>query len=266
MAVLASFMVPHPPLIIPEIGHGSEECVAKTIDSYQRVADEIADLSPDTIVISSPHSVMYSDYLHISPGNHAKGSFARFRAPKVRFEETYDSELVEEISRLAAECGLRAGTKGERDPELDHGTMVPLYFIRQKYTGGKIVRIGLSGLPYKDHYKLGQLVKEASGRLGRRIVYVASGDLSHKLQESGPYGFIKEGPEYDARLMEVCSRGALSELLDFDEKFCDKAAECGHRSFIIMAGALDGTDIKPTVFSHEDTTGVGYGIVSFYPK
>ena len=144
--------------------------------------------------------------------------------------------------------------------------MVPLYFIRKHYTEGRIIRVGLSGLSYEDHYKLGKLIQKAADNLGRRVVYVASGDLSHKLQHYGPYGFVKEGPEYDAKLMEVCSQGALKELMDFDEDFCDAAAECGHRSFVIMAGALDGIRIRATKFSHEDVTGVGYGICSFYPQ
>ena len=100
---------------------------------------------------------------------------------------------------------------------------------------------------------------------GRRTVLIASGDLSHKLQEYGPYGFAKEGPEYDERIMDVAGRAAFGELLEFSESLCDKAAECGHRSFVIMAGALDGTDVKARVYSHEDVTGVGYGICSFLP-
>ena len=94
---------------------------------------------------------------------------------------------------------------------------------------------------------------------------MASGDLSHKLQDYGPYGFAEEGPQYDARIMDVCSRAAFGELFDFDETFCDRAAECGHRSFVIMAGAFDGLAVKATQLSHEDVTGVGYGICTFYP-
>ena len=258
-------MVPHPPLIVPDIGKGSEKKVQKTIDSYERVAKEIAALSPDTIVISSPHSVMYYDYFHISPGEKTVGDFSMFQAPGVSFSEDYDSELVKEIEKIAESENFPAGTKAERDPALDHGTMVPLYFIRKAYKGGKIVRVGLSGLSYEAHYRLGEIIKEASQKLNRKIVFVASGDLSHKLQEYGPYGFAKEGPEYDERLMDVCSRADFGELLKFDEDFCSRAAECGHRSFVIMAGVLDGILVKATKYSHEDITGVGYGICSFYP-
>lgn len=263
MSIIAGFMVPHPPMIVPAVGRGSEAEVTETTKSYERVADEIAELKPDTIIISSPHSIMYSDYFHISPGEGAKGSFGQFGAPQVGFDEAYDEELVQEICRLADESHFRAGTFGERDHDLDHGTMVPLYFIRQKYTGGKIIRVGLSGLPLTDHYLLGMMIGKAVEKLGRRAVYVASGDLSHKLQDYGPYGFDENGPVYDERIMDVMGRGAFGELFGFDATLCERAAECGHRSFVIMAGALDGMAVDVEKMSHQDVTGVGYGICSF---
>ena len=266
MSVIAGFMVPHPPLIVPAVGKGEERKIVKTIASYEEVARQIAELKPDTIIISSPHSIMYADYFHISPGKHASGSFKRFRAPEVSFEEEYDSELRDKICELSDNIDFPCGILGEKDPELDHGTMVPLYFIRQKYSKGKIIRLGLSGLPLSDHYRIGMIIKQAVDDLDRKVVYVASGDLSHKLQEYGPYGFAKEGPEYDKRIMDVASRAAFGEMFDFSEDFCDKAAECGHRSFVIMAGCFDGNDVEAKALSHEDVTGVGYGICTFYPQ
>ena len=268
MSILASYIVPHPPLIVPEVGRGGEKQIEATRAAYVRAAEEIASLDPETIVVTSPHAVMYRDWFHLSPGKSAAGSFSQFRAPGVRFDVRYDAELVREIERLAEKEDFPAGTDGERDPALDHGTMVPLYFIERAYAGRTlpmIVRIGLSGLPLEDHYRLGQLIRQAVESIGRRTVFVASGDLSHKLRQDGPYGFAPEGPLYDARLMDVCSRAAFGELFDFDEAFCDKAAECGHRSFVIMAGALDGQKVDAEVWSHEDVTGVGYGIAAFHP-
>ena len=266
MGILAAYMVPHPPMIVPAVGRGGEKQIEKTTNAYERVAAEIASLAPDTIIITSPHSVMYTDYFHISPGKSAKGDFGRFRASQVSFEENYDAELVSAITEIARKQGFPAGVMGERDRKLDHGTMVPLYFIRKKYSGGKIVRIGLSGLPLTEHYRLGQMIREAVDGLGRRAVFVASGDLSHKLQDYGPYGYAKEGPQYDERIMDVCSRAAFGELFDFDETFCERAAECGHRSFVIMAGAFDGISVDAEQLSHEDVTGVGYGICIFHPQ
>lgn len=266
MPVLAAFTVPHPPLIVPAVGRGGEAAIVKTTRAYERAADIIADLRPDTIIISSPHSLMYADYFHISPRDGAHGSFANFGAPQERFDEKYDTELVKTICELADKSGFPAGTLGEKDPTLDHGTLVPLYFIRKKYSGGKIVRVGLSGLPLADHYRLGMLIKEAVDKTGTRAVFVASGDLSHKLRAEGPYGFAPEGPEYDERIMRTLGNARFDELFDYDETFCENAAECGHRSFVIMAGALDGAAVKAEALSHEDITGVGYGVCTFIPS
>ena len=266
MPILAAFMVPHPPMIVPAVGRGSEAQVRETTEAYEKAADEIAALKPDTIIITSPHAVMYADYFSISSGKGASGSFASFGAPQISFKESYDTELVDQICLLADACDFPAGTLGDREKTLDHGTMVPLWFIRKVCPEGKIVRIGLSGLPLAEHYRLGMMIREAVERLDRRAVFVASGDLSHKLQDYGPYGYSPEGPVYDARIMDVCGRGAFGELFAFDESFCEKAAECGHRSFVIMAGALDGTAVEARALSHQDITGVGYGVCSFHTK
>ena len=265
MTIAAAYMVPHPPMIIPRVGRGSEKQVLKTIQAYQSVAAEIASLQPETIIVTSPHSVLYADYFHISPGEQASGDFGNFRAPEISFRKRYDAELVQTLCRLAKDENFPAGTLGERDRRLDHGTMVPLYFVDQLYTDYRLVRIGLSGLSLADHYAFGMLLRRAVEQTGRNAVLIASGDLSHKLQSYGPYGFAREGPEYDARIMDVAGRAAFGEMLEFEETFCDKAAECGHRSFVIMAGALDGLAVEAKVYSHEDITGVGYGVCSFHP-
>ena len=263
MSIAGAIMVPHPPIILPEVGRGEEKKIYATAAAYEKAAAFAAELKPDTIVLTSPHSVMYSDYFHVSPGSSARGDMGDFRASRVRFEVGYDEEFVEALSDLAAQAGFPAGTLGERNKKLDHGTMIPLYYIDHYYTDYKLVRIGLSGLPLADHYRLGLLIKEAAEALGRRVLVVGSGDLSHKLLAEGPYGISPEGPVYDERIMDVMGRAAFDELLDFDEVFCEKAAECGHRSFCIMAGCLDGLSLETERLSHEGTFGVGYGICTY---
>ena len=132
MALLAAYMVPHPPMIVPRVGRGSEKQVEKTVRAYKAVADEIAALRPETVIVTSPHAVMYADWFHISPGKEASGDFGRFGAPEVSFREKYDTELVDTLCALAKKQGFPAGTAGEKDRRLDHGTMVPVYFIEQK--------------------------------------------------------------------------------------------------------------------------------------
>lgn len=66
--ILKAYFVPHPPIIIPDIGKGEESAVSSTIDAYHEVAKQVKDLSPDVIILTTPHGPAYSDYIHISPG------------------------------------------------------------------------------------------------------------------------------------------------------------------------------------------------------
>ena len=208
MSVLGAVMVPHPPILLPEVGRGEEKKIGATEAAYRTAAALIAELRPDTIVVSSPHSVMYADYFHISPGKGANGDMRRFRAPQLRFDVDYDEEFTAALARLAEKEGFPAGKMGERSAVLDHGTMIPLYYIGKYCKGYKLVRIGLSGLPLADHYRLGQMIAQTAEKLDRRVVFVGSGDLSHKLLEEGPYGFAPEGPAYDERIMDVMGRAS----------------------------------------------------------
>ena len=186
--ILAAYAVPHPPIIVPEIGKGEEKKIARTSAAYDAVMAEAAALHADTLVITSPHADAYVDYFAISPGTEAEGSFGQFGAPQVRIKVSYDKALAAAISERAEDKGLAAGLLGTRHPELDHGTLLPLYFYQKHGDVNtlKIVRIGLSGLSPEAHYALGKTIAEAASSLKRRIIFIASGDLSHKLREDGP--------------------------------------------------------------------------------
>ena len=63
--------------------------------------------------------------------------------------------------------------------------------------------------------------------------------------------------------MQDMSSASFGNLMRYSDSFLDRAQECGHRSFTIMAGALDGLAVKPRTLSHEATFGVGYGFVIY---
>ena len=261
--ISGAVIVPHPPLIVPAVGRGREREVQATAAAYRAAAGQAAEWNPEVLIITSPHCVMYTDYFHISPGQGASGDMSAFGAPRTKLTAEYDGELRDEIIRQAEAANIRAGTLGERDPSLDHGTFLPLYFLREAGVNCPILRIGLSGFPPLEHYRLGQCIARAVDRLGRRAVFVASGDLSHKLKDDGPYGYAPEGPAFDRRVTEAMAGGDFLRLLTMDPGLCGRAAECGLRSFQIMAGALDGLAVDAKLLSYEGITGVGYGVATF---
>ena len=262
MSILAAYVLPHPPLILPEVGRGEEKKIQLTVNAYERAMKEAAEQKPDTVIIASPHTVMYADYFHIAPGEEAEGSFAQFGAEGVTVAARYDTVLAKEIEMEAGEIGIEAGPVGGRNAALDHAVMIPLHFLHAHTRDFRVVRLGISGLSPLAHYNFGKCVARAVDTLGRRAVFIASGDLSHKLTPEGPYGFAPEGPRFDKACMKYLEEGDFLKLLRMDRTLYEPAAECGLRTFWMMAGALDGQALKIKKLSYQGPFGVGYGVVS----
>jgi MEMO1 family protein len=263
MSLKAAYIVCHPPLIIAEIGQGEEKKIQKTIDAYHRIAQEIALTKPKTIVIISPHALINDDFFHISPGQKARGDFRMFGAPHVSFRVSYDEKLIDRIENQAKQNNIPAFRSVEPHPELDHATMVPLHFINRYAKDYSIVRLAPSMRSSDDHFSYGKTIQKAIFEYGEDVVLVASGDLSHVLKPSGPYGFAEEGPTFDRYVVEAIQNNDLRALFNMEERMIRRAKPCGLSSFQILAGAIDSLDMKSTLESYEGPFGVGYAMASF---
>lgn len=263
MGVVAAYVVPHPPLIVREVGQGKEGDIQETIDAYEEVARRIAAHAPETIIVISPHAPLYHDCFHLSTGDAAHGDMGQFGAWDASMNVSYDQQFVSSLAACARAHGVPLCGSGAHDRELDHATFVPLYFVNSIYGGYRLVRAGLSGLPSENHRNLGRCMAEAANDLNRKTVLVASGDLSHRLRRDGPYGFAAEGPIFDRTLTKMLDSGDLEGLFSFDGAFLESAAECGLGSFQIMAGALEDMAFTHELLSYEGPFGVGYAVAAF---
>ncbi len=261
--IIGAVMVPHPPIAVSEIGKGEEKKIQPTLDSFHAMARFVKQLRPETILLITPHSICYRDWFNVSDGARAYGDFSNYRAPSVQFEVRYDQDFTDRLTDFCEREGFPAGTQYDREKYLDQGTMVPLYFLNQEYTDYKLVRLSFSGMSLAEHYRYGMMLQKLCEGNDRRYLIMASGDLSHCQKEDGPYGFREEGVLYDERIMKTMSTGNFLELLEYDSVFLEKAEECGHRSFTVMAGALDAMAVRPKPLTHEATLGVGYGFVLY---
>lgn len=255
-----AYLVPHPPIILPEIGQGEEKQIQDTIDSMKRIANEIREIEPNTIIISSPHAPYYRDVFYLAKGEKARGNMGQYGVD-LGLEICYDQELAYEIANV--DMSLPIYYTEEDASDLDHGSFIPLRFIKELYKDFKAIIIGPSTLNGKYHYYLGKKIREAVDKLGRKSVFIASGDLSHVLKEDGPYGYKTSGPVFDKKIMDILARASFEELLSFPEDLIEEACQCGIDSLRIMAGVFDGQDVEAEKYSYDDAFGVGYGVVSF---
>jgi aromatic ring-opening dioxygenase LigB subunit len=264
--IIKAYAVPHPPIILPEVGRGEERRIENTTLSFQRMAHEIEFLAPDTIVLSSPHAPAYADGFYIAGGDGGYGDLRSFGIPHVREEVSLDRTFSERLAVTLADRRIYTTGTTQGRGGFDHGTLIPLRFIHQRFTDFKLVLIGISWLESDVHREVGKAVARIAEELKRRVVFIASGDLSHVLKKDGPYGYRPEGPVFDAEIARIFREGDLEALFHFDPAILEEAAECGLRSFQMMAGVLDGAPYESELYSYEGTFGVGYAVASVTPK
>lgn len=168
-------------------------------------------------------------------------------------------KALEKLANQLAE--INPGLIIVSSPHLDWGISVPLHFLTAKLKPESYaVQTIITGLEStQTHYdqgrKLGQNLITP-----RKVAWIASGDLSHKLKNDGPYGFNPSGPKFDARLIELLQAKKVKEILNLNPDFVECAGECGLRSICFALGALEGAgaDWQPEILSYEAPFGVGY--------
>lgn len=274
MALISAYILPHPPVSIPEIGKGSEQEITDTLSAFQEVGRRMAHHKPETIIIISPHSAYYGNWIYVASGDVAEGNMMRFDAPEVSFSLNYDDEFRDCLLKIVAEYSIPAGYVGEFPDPLDHGMMVPLYFINQHLSSDsyKAVSIGGSGLPRDILLRFGCSLARAAEECAERVVLIASGDLSHKLKPQGPYGYDAAGPEFDSMICDIVRSGDPSAFMRIEPELSEEASDCGLSGFIMMAGALEetkrikGVTFESELLSYEGPFGVGYAVAAYEGK
>jgi len=265
-------LCPHPPIIIPEVGGDEVYKAKKTFKGMQAAAESIARRKPEVLVIISPHAPAFHDKIAVNQVPILRGSMGQFGAYQVEFREENDLELGRSIIQKAQEKDIPVKELGPgylRDSFsteiLDHGIMVPLYFIRKAGLNCPIVPISISFLPLEKMYLFGIAVREAIGESGKNAVVVASGDMSHRLSSSGPYGYDSAGKVFDEKIVQSVSKADPLILFEMSEDFVERAGQCGLRPLVMLFGSLDGFNVESTVHSYEGPFGVGYVVAELLP-
>ena len=253
-------IAPHPPIMVSAVGGHDADVTRASADAMGVAAQLVEGFDPDTIVLMSPHAPAAPDAFIIDDAPHFSGSLAEFRAPQVRIDAPGDPALAHEIVttlRAATDAAivLRSEIAPHTAGKLTHGEIVPLSFI-DPHGRWPLVVLSLSWLDYPAHRALGVAVAQAALNLGRRIVFLASGDCSHRLTRDAPAGYAPRAAEFDAQLQSRIASGDLAGLMDIDPQLIEEAGECGLRSFIALGGVIP--DARVRLLSYEGPWGVGY--------
>lgn len=242
--------------MVPEVGRESIAGVVASIDAMAELTRRLIDSGAESVVLISPHAPLEAESFVAYDGPEVFGDFSNFSAPQTSFAAKVDEELLAAIKKAAASKNYEVSTL--QDHDLDHGTAVPLYFLLQNGWDGKVVSLGYSFLSNEDHLRFGSCIKTAVDQVGRRVAFIASGDLSHRLKPHAPAGYNPDAHVFDEKVVDALRSNAPQKIVEIDHDLRKLAGECGYRSMLVAIGA--GSDLPSSceVLNYEAPFGVGY--------
>ena len=182
MTIELSLLVPH----VPSMCH-KENVPAfqqQMAEAMEQLGEQFKQSKPDAIVLVSCHwPSTFFHYVDATPVH--KGILTAFEAPDlikdVPYEFLGDAELANELVQAAVHQELEV--VGVDDPYFvwDYGSVVPLRYLNPD---GDIPVVNLSvtlAASLEETYKWGTVIKEVLQKSEKRIIFIASGALSHCL-------------------------------------------------------------------------------------
>ncbi len=247
-------LVPHPPIIIPEVGQGREQSASRTVEAMETLAQSLQDHVPDTILLLSPHSA-YSKGICFLIADKYSGSLAMFGHPEVKLAFKGSPDESDWITKSLIDANIDVHFYRDTTMALDHASLVPLYFFSKYWKEfPKIIIANPIGLTPRMALETGRILN--SLKKGASLALIASGDLSHRLTSDAPAGFNPKGKIFDDLVVESLKTNEPENLLQADISILEGAGECGLRSVMVFMGCAAGKTIK--VLSYEGPFGVGY--------
>lgn len=253
----AAVLMCHAPIVIPAIGGPrGVECRATT-EAMSQAARVASGCGAETLVVLSPHLPRHPEAFGVVTSPRGQGDFGAFGRSELGCGFPSDVAAGAAIIRAAQRAGLEIGPTAVQG--LDHGALVPLWFLREADFRGRIVVLGF---PWHTsaaaNHAFGRAVRMAMGGLERPWALVASGDMSHALKPGAPSGFHPQAQIFDQTVVDTVQRGDLAALDTIPADLRQVAAEDALDSLQCAAGVLEGIEVVPRILSYEGPFGVGY--------
>ncbi len=201
-------------------------------------------LMPDVIVLQSAHWVTTFTWYVTCQARH-QGNCVSDELPDlipgVPYDRPGDPEfgalLVEEIKAK----GLLAGRNATAHYKWDYGTFVPLQYL-DPAERIPVVTMGTCILADLDEcYRVGIAVRDAAEKSNKRVVFVASTALSHRLVRNPASWPTAEHQALDRGFIAMLRDGRTGEARRFlDAYAAETQVEMGGRNIAAMLGVLDG--------------------------
>ena len=263
-AVVCAVLMPHAPILVPEVGGERGGAAQASCQAMREAAACVMSFRPETLVLISPHSPRQARAFGVWAGERLQGSFAQFKASGAQVSLPNDTQVARAIVTEAGNRDL--ATWMIHDRTLDHGALVPLWFLAGARWAGPTIVLSLNYPEGGGLGELGEAIAAAARASHRRMAIVASGDMSHRLTPNAPCGFHPQAHQFDETFIDLIRKGDYHKIANIDPGLRELAAEDAVDSTLIAAAAVDWKSTGHKVLNYEGPFGVGYGVAILFAE
>ncbi len=262
MSIIYSAIVPHSPVFLPSFEKTARDSVAATIESFEHIQKQIASLQPDIIVIIAPHDETRKrsdNYIFHVPSLY-RAEFQEFGDLVTKTEYTPDPVLANQLKEKLTQEGIGVTYTGEE--KLDYSAGVPLECIA-KGSNAKVLVVHPQSKPLLTLYEEGKQFIKILQESSKRIVCIASSDLSHCLTQDAPLPHNPAGVEIDQTIVKCIRSKRIKPILSIEPGVIDEVGACGIPSLVVLLGIMKNIKHGTNVLSYEGSLGVGHLVVEY---
>lgn len=184
----------------------------------------------------------------------------------VAYDYPGDYDLAARLIAGGKAAGLQCVLANDVHYPLDYGTLMPMvcYLDRAQRTPIVPVSVCLSA-DLDEAFEWGRHVARAASETDKRVGFVASGSVSHKLVRGPEQAPLAADQELDHRFARLLAAGEFEKLRGWLPEFTRATqAEMGGRHLAMLLGALieSGHRFASTVHAYGPSSGSGNYVIS----
>jgi len=235
MALVFAALVPHSPLLVPNIGREHCQLLAKTLKAFEELSTALAEAQPEAIIIMSPHIENGANWwnANVSLTYHVDLSIFGDLLTKDSWEGAL--RLVIDLQDyLWPDQSLRLYSQ----PALDYGTSIPLLLLGSAVQRVKILPVGYINNQPERQALFGHQLGEFSRQWPGRIALLGSGDLAHTLGPDQPSKAQGQGHKFDQELQRALEQNDEAAILNMPSDLLSKTGQCAWLGYLTVNAAL----------------------------
>lgn len=263
MSIVGAAFLPHTPLLLPTTDPAHAKRIRPLREAVEEVAAWAYAAQPDVILCFNPHAASIGNQFTFNLAERYSATFDEFGDLTTKVPllgaPTFAYNLKEHLESLLPVASVI-------EPRVNYGLGIPALFFQQAQPLLPWVEISSQRTTLEDHISLGARLQAMLLNSRKRVLILATGEVTARLSDAAPQGKSSEAPHFWKHWVESLKRNTLQQFLEqVPSAQTEEVASCGSWSTAQLLGTLVSMQTHVRLLYSESPYGVGYAVATWQP-